>query len=154
MKLSIYRIFYVVGLSISLVFAIICSIFMIYSIANQLNDQSDNLIIVLCFIVLLVFNGFQIYAVIRSMKEGSIFFRGIIENSQHKINKALLIAVNIVLLLVLAFAIYVICLASGIEMFLSQFPLVYDLLILSFSFLIIVNIVFFDLYTLVYKQEQ
>ncbi len=154
MKLSIYRILYVVGLSISLIFSLVSSIFMIYSIANGLNESSDNVILILCFLVLLVFTIFQIYAVVRSMKEGSVFFRGIIENSQKQLNTTLLIILNVLLTFIVAFFIYVICLACGIEMFLSQFPLVYDMLILSFLYLAITNIVFFDLYTLVYKQEK
>lgn len=154
MKLSIYRILYVVGLSISLIFSLVSSIFMIYSIANGLNESSDNVILILCFLVLLVFTIFQIYAVVRSMKEGSVFFRGIIENSQKQLNTTLLIILNVLLTFIVAFFIYVICLACGIEMFLSQFPLVYDMLILSFLYLAITNIVFFDLYALVYKQEK
>ena len=154
MKLSIYRILYVVGLSISLIFSLVSSIFMIYSIANGLNESSDNVILILCFLVLFVFTIFQIYAVVRSMKEGSVFFRGIIENSQKQLNTTLLIILNVLLTFIVAFFIYVICLACGIEMFLSQFPLVYDMLILSFLYLAITNIVFFDLYTLVYKQEK
>ena len=154
MKLSIYRILYVVGLSISLIFSLVSSIFMIYSIANGLNESSDNVILILCFLVLLVFTIFQIYAVVRSMKEGSVFFRGIIENSQKQLNTTLLIILNVLLTFIVAFFIYVICLACGIEMFLSQFPLVYDMLILSFLYLAITNIVFFDLYPLVYKQEK
>lgn len=154
MKLSIYRILYIVGLSISLIFSLVSSIFMIYSIANGLNESSDNVILILCFLVLLVFTIFQIYAVVRSMKEGSVFFRGIIENSQKQLNTTLLIILNVLLTFIVAFFIYVICLACGIEMFLSQFPLVYDMLILSFLYLAITNIVFFDLYTLVYKQEK
>ena len=154
MKLSIYRILYVVGLSISLIFSLVSSIFMIYSIANGLNESSDNVILILCFLVLLVFTIFQIYAVVRSMKEGSVFFRGIIENLQKQLNTTLLIILNVLLTFIVAFFIYVICLACGIEMFLSQFPLVYDMLILSFLYLAITNIVFFDLYTLVYKQEK
>lgn len=154
MKLSFYRILYVLGLSISFVFSLISAIYAIYSIANGLNDSSDNIILIICFLVLLVFTGFQIYSVIRSMKEGSIFFRSIIENPQKQLNRSLLLVVNVILFFVVAFFIYTICLACGIEIFLSQFPLVYDMMILSFLYLGITNIVFFDLYTLVYKQEK
>lgn len=154
MKLKTYRLLYTAALIISAIFSLISAIYMIYSIANHLNEKSDNVILILCFLALLAFTAFQIYAVIRSMKEGSVFFRGIIETSKKQLNTNLLIVANVIMTLVIAFAIYIICLACGIEMFLSQFPLVYDMLILSFSFLIVINIAFFDLYILVYKQED
>lgn len=154
MKLKLYRIFYTFFLIICTLISIGFFSYTVYSIANGLNDKSDNVILIICYAVLLIFNIFQVFSLIRSFKHGSIFYRNIIETQDKKLNKNLLIIINIVLALVIFVLVYTILLSCGLKLPLSDLALANDFLIISFMCCAIVNIVFLDLYSLVYHNEE
>lgn len=154
MKLKTYRILYTISLIICTLATIAGGIFLIFSIINEWNDKSDNVILCLCFLVLLVFNMFQVYSLIHSFKNGSIFFRNIIENSEKNLNTGLLLFTNLLLVLMIGLFVYSILLALGFDIPFSTFALANDFLISCFSLMAIVNLIFFDLYILVYDQED
>ena len=96
----------------------------------------------------------EVYSLIHSFKNGSIFFRNIIENSEKNLNTGLLLFTNLLLVLMIGLFIYSILLALGFDIPFSTFALANDFLISCFSLMAIVNLIFFDLYVLVYDQED
>lgn len=154
MKIKTYRIIYIFALLIALLATIAGFSYTIYAIINNLTDSNDNFIICLCFVLLLIFNAFQIFTVVRSIKEGSIFFKSIIETDDKILNKGLIIGVNVALVLVISVMIYAILLALGFDLPLSSLPIANDIMAICFLISATINIIFFDLYILVYTQED
>lgn len=154
MKIKLYRWFYITFLILSLLITISFLSLSLYLAVQGEGEGADNIMFSVCFLILALFISFQIYSIFHSFKNGSVLFKNIISNDGKEISKASLITANVFLILGLAGLIYAILLASGMEIPLNGFPLALDYLIISCCILLIVNLVFFNLYTLVYKQDN
>ena len=62
MKLKTYRILYTAGLTLSTIISLIGAIFAIYSGVQGLHNESDNFILALAFIVLLIGKRISLYS--------------------------------------------------------------------------------------------
>ena len=109
MKLTIYRIFYLISLS-SLLGATIYSLVMTIISSLSYENKEECIIFSLCLIVLSIFILLQLYDIIRSFFKGGQIF-----------NNAFI----------------------GVKF-----------LLINFSTLAIINVIFIDFYLLVYKQDK
>jgi hypothetical protein len=126
---------------------------MFYQISNT-TESEDAIIFSICFLVLIVFNIFQIYSIIKSIKNGGVFLKGFLFNQDNQINKKIFIIINIVLLFAIIGLIYSILLTCGLDIYFSTFPKSLDYLMIGFFNLMMMDIIFADFYPLIEKDDN
>ena len=97
MKLTIYRIFYLISLS-SLLGATIYSLVMTIISSLSYENKEECIIFSLCLVVLSIFILLQLYDIIRSFFKGGQFIHYLLfDNKNFDINKKFLVAINIII---------------------------------------------------------
>lgn len=153
MKIKIYRLVWIICLFVSLLLNIALALLMFYQISNT-TESEDAIIFSICFLVLIVFNIFQVYSIIKSIKNGGVFLKGFLFNQDNQINKKIFIIINIVLLFAIIGLIYSILLACGLDIYFSTFPKSLDYLMIGFFNLMMMDIIFADFYPLIEKDDN
>lgn len=155
MKLTIYRIFYLISLS-SLLGATIYSLVMTIISSLSYENKEECIIFSLCLVVLSIFILLQLYDIIRSFFKGGQFIHYLLfDNKQFDINKKFLVAINIILLLsILIFVYSLIIYFVNLGLIFNNAFIGVKFLLINFSILVIINVVFIDFYLLVYKQDK
>jgi len=153
MKIKIYRLVWIICLFVSLLLNIALALLMFYQISNT-TESEDAIIFSICFLVLIVFNIFQIYSIIKSIKNGGVFLKGFLFNQDNQINKKIFIIINIVLLFAIIGLIYSILLTCGLDIYFSTFPKSLDYLMIGFFNLMMMDIIFADFYPLIEKDDN
>ena len=153
MKIKIYRLVWIICLFVSLLLNIALALLMFYQISNT-TESEDAIIFSICFLVLIVFNIFQIYSIIKSIKNGGVFLKGFLFNQDNQINKKIFIIINIVLLFAIIGLIYSILLTCGLDIYFSTLPKSLDYLMIGFFNLMMMDIIFADFYPLIEKDDN
>ena len=98
----------------------------------------------------------QLYDIIRSFFKGGQFIHYLLfDNKNFDINKKFLVAINIILLLsILIFVYSLIIYFVNLGLIFNNAFIGVKFLLINFSTLVIINVVFIDFYLLVYKQDK
>lgn len=87
MKQRKYQITLLVLLSIVLILNIILLVLTIIDVTKFTSDQiMDGIMYILCYILLLAFNGLQIFNTILSFKNGGVFIKNLVYNEKNTLN--------------------------------------------------------------------
>lgn len=153
MSKKLYRILFIIGLFIALLGFLAGIFYGIFQIIQQVSI-SDNILFILCNLIGGIFGVFQIYSLFRSFNIEGHLINDLLYDKDKNFNKPFYIFVNVIAVLVLAGLIYDILLFFIPGLFLYDFPTALKILILSFFFLVLVNIAFIDLFPLTIKKKN
>ncbi|MGP1414090.1 MAG: hypothetical protein ACTTID_03075 [Bacillales bacterium] len=121
--------------------------FLFKSIITFNNDKSeDNIVILICFILLLIMNSYQLLSIYNSKNNKENNISSLLYDKNNILQKNVYIAINVLLVIIILGLILNFILLFNKDLFLTNLPYNLKLLINNFFFLILINIVFIDLY--------
>lgn len=121
--------------------------FLFKSIISFNNDKSeDNIVILICFILLLIMNSYQLLSIYNSRNNKENNISSLLYDKNNILQKNVYIAINVLLVIIILGLILNFILLFNKDLFLTNLPYNLKLLINNFFFLILINIVFIDLY--------
>ena len=153
MKLLIYRVSLLIAL-FGVLSGTIYSLVYTFQIAEKYEPKSDLVLFSICFVLLIIFVGLEIFNTIRSFKKGSNFIYPLVINKDESKNKPFLIIINCLLPLLIGILIYSSLIAAGFQISLSTLPFPLILMCINFFSLLIIDLIFIDFYLLLYKEEN
>ena len=114
MKLKLYRISLIILLCLSIILSLILGVITTINVTKfDEIKMMDGIIYILCFILLIIFTGLEVFNTIISFKHGSVYIKGLAYDDNNNVNRnSLLISGGIALFSVIA-TIYVILILNG-----------------------------------------
>lgn len=156
MKLKIYHIITLTLLFLSLALSLTLGIISFIDLLTNPSQVLDNLILFVCFIILIAFTVLEIVNTFLSFKTGSVFVKSLAFDDKKVLNSPFLVILAIIGCFAVAGLIYSLyILANPVnELLLATSPLMLKNLLISVFALLIVDILIIELFPLLGKDDK
>ena len=154
MKLKIYHILLLTFLFLTFALTSTLLVLSIIETSTLTGDLTDNILFIVCFILLLAFEVLEIVNTFVSFKTGSAFIKPLTFDDDKKINSPLLTIMTIVALIIMGVMIFFIMTIFDKTLPFGDSPNTLKFLLISFFTLVLVDVLFIDLFPLLGKEDK